>query len=165
MLPVSFLKNEEATLLFVLMAICSAGGFIPVYYIPPYFQFARGEEPLPSIKRLIPLIIFISGMVLVNGVLMANWGYYQPWYAGGSILALIGAVLCCKSTALRSPSPVPMRTPLSYNRNRHIDRAYIGIPSPPGHWRWRICPSQPCSHPISRRTSHDGLHDRFHDAR
>ena len=117
MFPASFLKNKETALLFVLMTTCNAGGFIPVYYIPPYFQFARGEEPLPLAVRLIPLIIFISGMVLVNGVLMAKWGYYQPWYTGGSILALIGAVLFCKSKALRSPSPVPMLTPLSYNRN------------------------------------------------
>lgn len=108
MFPVSFLKNEEATLLFVLMTTCNAGDSILVYYIPPYFQFARGEKPLPSTVRLIPLIIFISGIVLVNGVLMAKWGYYQPWYTGGSILALIGAVLFCKLIALRSHSPVPM---------------------------------------------------------
>lgn len=117
MFPVSFLKNKEATLLFILMTTCNAGGFIPVYYIPPYFQFARGEEPLPSAVRLLPLIIFISGMVLVNGTLMAKWGYYQPWYTGGSMLALIGAVLFCKSTALQSLPFVRMFTHLSYNRN------------------------------------------------
>lgn len=41
--PVSLLKNKEAVLPFLLMASCNAGGFIPVYYIPPYFQFARGD--------------------------------------------------------------------------------------------------------------------------
>ena len=97
MFPVSFLKNKEALLLFFLMVSCNAGGFILVYYIPPYFQFARGEDPLSSAVRLIPLIICISGMVLVNGVFMAKFGYYQPWYIGGSMLALVGAVLLCKS--------------------------------------------------------------------
>ena len=97
MFPVSFLKDKEALLLFFLMTSCKAGGFIPVYYIPPYFQFARGEDPLLSAVRLIPLIICISGMVLVNGALMAKSGYYQPWYVGGSTLALVGAVLFCKS--------------------------------------------------------------------
>ena len=38
---VSFLKKKEATLLFVLVTTCNAGRFIPVYYIPPYFRFAR----------------------------------------------------------------------------------------------------------------------------
>ena len=101
MFPVSFLKNKEAVLLFVLMTTGNAGGFIPVYYIPPYFQFARGEDPLSSAVRLIPLIIFISGMVLVNGVIMGKWGYYQPWYTGGSMIALVGAVLFCKSLPLQ----------------------------------------------------------------
>lgn len=78
------------------MTTANAGGSIPVYYIPPYFQFARGDDPLSSAVRLIPLIIFISGMVLVNGVLMAKFGYYQPWYIDGSVLALVGAVLFCK---------------------------------------------------------------------
>ena len=117
MFPVSFLKDKEAVLLFVLMITCNAGGFIPVYYIPAYFQFARGEGPLSSAVRLIPLIIFISGMVLVNGVLMAKWAYYQPWYTGGSMLALVGAVLFCKSPPLQSPSSVQVLTPLSYNHN------------------------------------------------
>ena len=37
MYPISFLKNKEAVLLFFLMISGNAGGFIPVYYIPPYF--------------------------------------------------------------------------------------------------------------------------------
>ena len=74
--PVPFLKDKEAVLLFLLMTSGNAGGFIPVYYIPPYFQFARGEDPIASAVRLIPLIIFISGMTLVNGILMAKFGYY-----------------------------------------------------------------------------------------
>ena len=55
MFPVSFLKDKEVTLLFVLLTTCNAGGFIPVYYILPCFQFARGDDPLASAVRLIPL--------------------------------------------------------------------------------------------------------------
>jgi hypothetical protein len=33
---------------------------------------------------------------IVNGVLMPKFGYYMPWYLGGSTLVVIGASLMCK---------------------------------------------------------------------
>ena len=95
--PVAFLKNKEAVLLFLLMSVCNAGGFIPVYYIPTYFQFTRGDSPLSSAVRLLPLITLVSFTILVNGGVLSKGGYYQPWYVGGSALALAGSVLLCKS--------------------------------------------------------------------
>ena len=98
--PVPFLKNKEAVLLFILMSVCNAGGFIPVYYIPTYFQFTRGDSPLSSAVRLLPLIALVSFTILVNGGVLSKGGYYQPWYIGGSCLALVGSVLLCKSLML-----------------------------------------------------------------
>ncbi|QSS49577.1 MFS drug efflux transporter [Histoplasma capsulatum var. duboisii H88] len=93
MFPVSFLKMKEAVLLFICMAASNAGGFIPIYYIPTYFAFVRGDEPMHSAVRLLPLIIFISVVILVNGALMSKFGYYQPWYVAGSALVIVGGVL------------------------------------------------------------------------
>ena len=95
--PVAFLRNKEAVLLFILMSACNAGGFIPVYFVPTFFQFARGDSPLSSAARLLPLITLVSFTILVNGAVLSKGGYYQPWYIGGSCLALAGTVLLCKS--------------------------------------------------------------------
>lgn len=96
MFPVHFFKNKEALLLFVLAAACNTAAFIPIYYIPVYFQFTRGDSALDSAVRLLPLIFVLSATILANGFLMSKIGYYQPWYVVGSILALIAGVLLCK---------------------------------------------------------------------
>ncbi|KAI4289629.1 MAG: hypothetical protein L6R35_001108 [Caloplaca aegaea] len=93
MFPVQFLKMKEPVLLFISMAAANAGGFIAIYYIPTYFAFVRGDAPVESAVRLLPLIVFISTLVLVNGALVAKLGFYQPWYLVGGALALIGGVL------------------------------------------------------------------------
>ncbi|KAL8839355.1 MAG: hypothetical protein Q9176_004536 [Flavoplaca citrina] len=93
MFPVQFLKMKEPVLLFISMAAANAGGFIAIYYIPTYFAFVRGDAPVESAVRLLPLIVFISTLVLVNGALIAKLGFYQPWYLAGGALALIGGVL------------------------------------------------------------------------
>lgn len=67
LLPVFFLQNKESILLFVLTATFNSAGFIPIYYIPTYSQFTRGDDPVQSAVRLLPLIVFITLLVLVNG--------------------------------------------------------------------------------------------------
>lgn len=96
MFPVHFLGNKEAVLLFILTAASNCAGFIPIYYIPLYFQFTRGDAALKAAIRLLPLICMISATILANGALMSKFGYYQPWYVGGSVLILIGGVLFCE---------------------------------------------------------------------
>lgn len=105
MFPVHFLRNKEAVLLFILAAACNASAFVPIYYIPIYFQFTRGDSALESAVRLLPLIFFLSATILLNGFLMSRFGYYQPWYAIGAALALIPTVFLCKH--LR---PLPLHT-------------------------------------------------------
>lgn len=90
MFPVHLLKIKEANLLFVAAAGCNAAGFLPVYYIPVYFQFTRGDTALDAAVRLLPLIILLSATIIVNGYLMSKLGYYQPWYLIGGALALAG---------------------------------------------------------------------------
>ena len=95
--PLSFVKAKEPMLLFLLMIVGSVGGFIPLYYISTYFQFTRGDGPLVAAIRILPYIILISVVVQINGILMAKFGYYQPWYVFGNALALVGGVLLCKT--------------------------------------------------------------------
>jgi len=95
MFPAQMLKIREANFLFVCAACCNAAGFIPIFYIPLYFQFSRGDDALDAAVRLLPLIVVLSATILANGFLMGKLGYYFPWYFFGSILMLVGNVLFC----------------------------------------------------------------------
>ncbi|KAF7190445.1 Phomenoic acid biosynthesis cluster MFS-type transporter [Pseudocercospora fuligena] len=91
--PATLLRDREAILLFVLTATFNSAGFIPIYYIPTYFQFTRGDSPLQSGVRLLPLIITITFMIMVNGSYLSKGGYYMPWFLAGSLLVLVAGVL------------------------------------------------------------------------
>lgn len=96
MFPAHLLRSKEACLLFVAAAGCNAGGFLPIYYIPIYFQFSRGDSALEAAVRLLPLIIVLSVTIMGQGYLMSKLGYYQPWYLVGGALLLAGDVLLCE---------------------------------------------------------------------
>lgn len=98
MFPIHFLKNKEAVLLFILSAACNTAAFVPIYYLPIYFQFTRGDPALESAVRLLPLIFVLSTTILLNGFLMSKLGYYQPWYMAGAAITLIATVLLCEYT-------------------------------------------------------------------
>ncbi|KAI9654953.1 MAG: hypothetical protein M1821_005706 [Bathelium mastoideum] len=106
MFPVHILKMPEACLLFVAAAGANAAGFIPIYYIPTYFQFTRGDTALEAAVRLLPLITLLSATIMLNGWLMSKLGYYQPWYLVGAALALVGDVLLSRIGPKTSPSAI-----------------------------------------------------------
>ncbi|KZF20176.1 MFS drug efflux transporter-like protein [Xylona heveae TC161] len=102
--PVEFVRNKEAVLLFVLAAACNSAVFVPIYYIPIYFQFTRGDDALQSAVRLLPLIFLLCFTILSNGYLMSKMGYYMPWYAVGSAFALVATVCLSRINASTSTS-------------------------------------------------------------
>ncbi|KAI4273386.1 MAG: hypothetical protein L6R38_006345 [Xanthoria sp. 2 TBL-2021] len=65
----------------------------PTYYIPLFFQFALGESALKAAVRLLPFICMLVLFALLNGGLMAKFGYYMPWYLFGGALILVGSSL------------------------------------------------------------------------
>ena len=97
MFPVHLLKNKEAVLLFICCASVGAVAYVSVYYIPLYFQFTRGDSAIQTAVRLLPFIVVLITAIPTSGFLMSKMSYYKPWYVVGSILALVGAVLMCKS--------------------------------------------------------------------
>lgn len=94
--PAHFMRNWNAVLLYAVTSAVNTASFIPIYYIPLYFQFTRGDDAIMAAVRLLPLIFCLAGMILASGHLIARFNYFQPWYIVGSILALIGGVLFCK---------------------------------------------------------------------
>ncbi|KAL8695938.1 MAG: hypothetical protein Q9201_007895 [Fulgogasparrea decipioides] len=104
--PVHFLANKEAVLLFVLNSASNAGGYIPLYYIPLFFQFTRGDDPLKAAVRLLSLVFLYSFTVISNGSFMSKFGLYQPWYTVGSALLLAGGALCSIITRTTSTAKI-----------------------------------------------------------
>ncbi|KAI9372485.1 MFS general substrate transporter [Aspergillus egyptiacus] len=91
--PCQFMRNINAVFLFICAAAVNTAGFIPIYYIPLYFQFTRGDDAIKAAVRLLPLIFVLSACILANGHLMSRFSYFQPWYVFGSVLTLVGGVL------------------------------------------------------------------------
>ncbi|KAI3343476.1 major facilitator superfamily transporter [Ustulina deusta] len=91
--PGHLLRNKEAVLLFLISICTNAAIFVPIFYIPIYFQFARGDSALDAAVRLLPLIFVVTFAMLANGFLMARFGYAYPWYIFGTAIGLVGNVL------------------------------------------------------------------------
>jgi hypothetical protein len=96
MFPMHLFRTKEVALLFPISCCVSCVCFVPVYYIPLYFQFTRGDSTIQTAVRLLPYIVFLCALMLSSGFLMGRWGYYKPSYIVGASLALVGAVLMCK---------------------------------------------------------------------
>ncbi|KAL8790236.1 MAG: hypothetical protein Q9195_006459 [Heterodermia aff. obscurata] len=104
--PTRFFKRPTILML-QMCAFCAAFClFIPTYYIPLFFQFARGDSALEAAVRLLPFISMVAVFSLINGSLMAKLGYYFPWYLLGGGTTLIGAALMYTITPQTPPSTV-----------------------------------------------------------
>jgi hypothetical protein len=97
MFPIHLFRKKEVALLFPISCCVSCVCFVPVYYIPLYFQFTRGDSTVQTAVRLLPYIVFLCIFMPGSGFLIGRWGYYKPAYVVGASLALVGAVLMCKS--------------------------------------------------------------------
>ncbi|KAJ6065701.1 hypothetical protein N7444_001354, partial [Penicillium canescens] len=93
MLPIHLYLQKEPLLLFVACTAVGAVSYTSVYYIPIYFQFTRGDTAIDSAVRQLPFIFFLITAIPASGIYMSRIGYYKPCYLGGSIVALIAAVL------------------------------------------------------------------------
>jgi len=91
--PCQFLKHKILIILFMQMSAAVTVFFVPIYFIPLFFQFARNDSAIEAGVRLLPLVCLLVFAVILNGALMSKYGYYMPWYLAGSCLALIGSAL------------------------------------------------------------------------
>ncbi|PMD26911.1 MFS general substrate transporter [Hyaloscypha hepaticicola] len=91
--PVEFFKSRTILILFCMTAAGGTAVFIPIYMIPIFFQFTRGDSALEAGVRLLPLIFLMIFAVITNGATLSAYGYYMPWYTVGGIFTLIGGAL------------------------------------------------------------------------
>lgn len=105
--PAPLLRNKEAVLLATSMVCSNAAAFIPIYYIPVYFQFTLGDTALTAAVRLLPLILIFSAGNLAQGFLLIKSGYYWIWFFAGGVFMLVGNVMLCSSPPV--PSAIEVR--------------------------------------------------------
>lgn len=88
--PVEFLSQRIMLILFACTASGSTATFMPIYFIPIYFQFARGDDALEAGVRLLPLVFFLVFFCIANGAVLSAYGLYMPWYLVGGLLTVAG---------------------------------------------------------------------------
>lgn len=91
--PVDLLHIRTVIVLFVATAATSTNLFIPVYYIPIYFQFTRGDEPVQAAVRLLPFILVGVATTMLSGSTMPRTGFYMPWYVLSGVAGTTGGAL------------------------------------------------------------------------
>ncbi len=92
-IPVQLFRSKSVLILFSATAASGSAAFIPIYFVPLFFQFTRGDDALQSGVRLLPLICVMVVVIMANGILMAKFGYYWPWYLLGGGLTVAGSAL------------------------------------------------------------------------
>ena len=92
--PLQFFKTKELAICFVLECCASTLTYVPVYFIPLYFQFVRQDSAIMAGVWLLPLVVFLVVAIVVNGLAVtATGGRYMPWFSVGGVLGLIGSAL------------------------------------------------------------------------
>ncbi|KAI1089294.1 major facilitator superfamily domain-containing protein [Rostrohypoxylon terebratum] len=92
-IPVQFFRSRSVLILFSCTAASGACAFVPIYFVPIFFQFSRGDGPLDAGVRLLPFIAVMVITVFANGALLSKLGYYMLWYTAGGLLAMAGGAL------------------------------------------------------------------------
>lgn len=93
--PLHFYKKLEFANLQLQILLVSGAILTTAYYIPLYFQFARGDDAMQAAVRLLPFVLTLVFASLCNGFLMPRVGYHKPWFVSGSGLYLVGCALMC----------------------------------------------------------------------
>jgi hypothetical protein len=90
MIPLRLLMKR--TVIFSgLTVMCTLGGvFVPIYYLPEWFQVIKGASPTHSGVMNIPMFIAQIVSSVVSGVLVTKLGYANPWIFFGSAFVAIG---------------------------------------------------------------------------
>lgn len=76
--PIYFLKSPILIMMFVATACASYAVFVPVYFVPLYFQFVRNDSALHAGIQLLPYVVFNVTTAMANGIGMSKKPYYMP---------------------------------------------------------------------------------------
>lgn len=93
LLPAQYFRSRTLVLQFIACGIIGGPIFVPVYFIPLFFQFSKGDGALDAAVRLLPFMFMLVLFSLINGATMGKFGRYAPWYYFASVLIIVGSAL------------------------------------------------------------------------
>lgn len=102
---------------FQLAALGGGEIFTAIFYLPPLFQFVDQDSPIDAAIRLLPLVCFGVGFIMVNGALMPRTKYYKPWFVIGTAISTAAGALMCEYPTHNTGA----RTNCTNNRKDTID--------------------------------------------
>ncbi|KAL8943096.1 MAG: hypothetical protein Q9216_001296 [Gyalolechia sp. 2 TL-2023] len=91
--PMHFLKSATMPVLFVELACAATCVFVPVYFLPLYFQFVKADTATIAGLRMLPLVFSQSLVAVFSGWLVGKTGYYVPVYIFAGTFCVAGAAL------------------------------------------------------------------------
>jgi MFS family permease len=104
--PVQFLKRRTMILLYFVNATTGTGLAIPIYYVPLFFQFTKGDSAIQAAVRLLPFIAVCIGSMMFSGALLPTFGRYMLWYIPAGILMTVGGSLMFTVTPTTSAASI-----------------------------------------------------------
>ncbi|VUC31510.1 unnamed protein product [Clonostachys rosea] len=90
--PKHVLLNPTQLVLYVMTAVSATNIYVPLFYLPLYFAFARGDSTMQAAVRLLPFIAFLASGTMFTGSLLPRINYYWAMYLVGGILMTAGSV-------------------------------------------------------------------------
>jgi len=92
-IPIRLMKDRTVGFA-SLCNFCVGGSYFNwAYFLPIYFQTARGSSAIRSGVQTLPLICGAVGSVTVSGALIPQFGYGNPFIIAGGVLSSIGGGL------------------------------------------------------------------------
>ncbi|KAK1676063.1 major facilitator superfamily domain-containing protein [Colletotrichum godetiae] len=99
--PVELITSRKYYRTIILMfCVTAAGGcaiFVPVYFVPIFFQFTRGDSAIDAAVRLLPFILVMVAVTLTQGGMLSHpsgkFGLYMPWFTVGGVISVIASTL------------------------------------------------------------------------
>lgn len=73
--PPHIIKNRTITLLNIQTAVTIANIFVPLYFIPLYFQFVHGDSAIDAAVRLLPFVLVFVTISLLSGAFLPRINY------------------------------------------------------------------------------------------
>ncbi|CAF9907816.1 MAG: hypothetical protein GOMPHAMPRED_005994 [Gomphillus americanus] len=106
MLPVYLFRSRTQILLYIATSAATATMFVPLYFLPLYFQFVAGDSALLAAVRILPFIAVFVVFNMLGGVLLPKIGYYAVYYLVGGLSATAGGAALLTVTAETSKSAI-----------------------------------------------------------
>lgn len=91
--PMHFLKSATMVVLFLEVACCATCVFVPVYFLPLYFQFVKADTPILAGVRILPYVVLQSAIAITAGWAVGKTGYHVPWFIFAGVLCISGSAL------------------------------------------------------------------------